>query len=162
MQKKLTNIFEASPENIWNYKQNHPELVIKDLQNYNIPPYVQYIVRQSMLCRGINKGLKVRRDLIDYKKIIKHQIKQLMIEIPILKKELKDKYVSTFQVEKGEKSIQDFMEYKNVTVQYLNKKDRLKLLQEIRSDLKNLCRTDRWQIWEGKNIRDMNTINAKD
>jgi len=28
--------------------------------------------------------------------------------------------------------------------------------------LKTLCMTDRWQIWEGKELFEMNSINASD
>jgi hypothetical protein len=162
MQGKLTNIFEATPENIWNYKQNHPELVIKDLQSFNLPIFVQDIVRQSMLARGINKWLKVRRDLIAYKKLIKHQVKELMIEVSQLKKELKENYVSIQQFEKGEKSLDEFLKYNNTVKNYLVAKDKLKLLQKIRGDLKSLCMTERWQLWENKKLKDMNTIRGSD
>ena len=162
MQGKLTNIFKATPENIWNYRQNHPDLVIKDLDELHIPHSIQFAVRKSMLVRGINKWLKVRRDLIAYKKGIKHQIKELIVKIPKLKEELHNNYVSIQQLEKGEKSLDEFLKYENISKNYLIAKDRLKLLQKIRGDLKALCMTERWQIWENKKLKDMNTIRESD
>ena len=95
-------IFDANPSNIWNFRQNHPELVIRDCIQYGaMTPYQLEVVRQSMLCRGINKWLKVRRDLIAYKKQIKHEIKQLMQLVGDLKLQLTANYCHTSMVLSG-------------------------------------------------------------
>jgi hypothetical protein len=176
--KKQLPIFIASPENIWNYKQNHPELVTEDIKQY-VPTLLktynlhllhkisfiedlQDLVRQSMLCRGINKWLKVRRDLIAYKKQLKHKIKELNVNVPKLKSEMSVLYCHPSQVEKGEKTIYDFQNYFHKRLEYEKNKEVLKHLTEIRGNLKALCMTDRWQIWTNKKLEDMNTIKASD
>ncbi len=155
-------LFEATPQNIWNYKQNHPELVIKDLQQYGVDAFIVSLVRQSMLCRGINKWLKVRRDLIAYKKIIKHQIKDLDKIIPSLKEQMKNTHVSYKEILLNPENIHQLLLFERKHRDYMIAKEKLKLLQEIRGNLKKMCMTDRWQIWEGKHIEEMNTIKASD
>jgi len=143
--KKELSIFEVNEKNIWNYKQNHPELVIKDCKNFGFTDEQLNILRYSMLCRGINKWLKVRRDLIAYKKIIKHKIKKLNNEIIETKELLKrDPHNTNLKKKRTEQKIS------------------LKIYEEIRRNLKNMCMTDRYQTWENKKIQDMNTIKCSD
>ena len=143
------DIFSVNPNNIWSYRQNHPELVINDLQIRGISKKTIELVRISMLARGINKWLKVRRDLIAYKKIKKHQIKNKFQEIVNIKKKLKK---TPF------KTVDSYILFKQLAVA----KAELKILEEVRSSLKSMCMTERWQIWKGKDLSDMNTIKASD
>jgi hypothetical protein len=46
-----------------NYRNNHPELVVRDLREYVDPQ----LVRQVLKFRGVNKWLRVRRLLINLK-----------------------------------------------------------------------------------------------
>jgi hypothetical protein len=132
---------ELSPKTIWNFRQNHPELVIRDLRDYlGLNEEQLEFVRRVMLARGVNKWLKVRRDLIAYKKIIKHQIKQVEKERAAL--------------DKGDPKRRLLLAQS-------------KILQDVRANLKSLCMTDRWQIWPSNRpvssgIRSMNTIKASD
>jgi len=180
--KQQLNIWSAKPENIWNYRQNHPELVIKDIQNSNTLKTISEtlenegiiqkgflmntiidLVRQSMLCRGINKWLKVRRDLIAYKIGIKHEVKELMNEVIILKKQLTDSFVEIDFTK--DISVEDFLkydQYKNNQTNYLKAKELLKYKTKIRGDLKALCMTERWQIWKDKKLNEMNKIKFSD
>ena len=162
MQGKLTNIFKASPENIWNYKQNHPELVIKDMEKYHISQDIQLIVRQSMLCRGINKWLKVRRDLIAYKKQIKHKVKNLQKKVSAYKLLMQEYFCTLQNVIDKKISVDQYYYYENMKKEYIICKELLKVYQQIRGDLKALCMTDRWQIWKEKDLEDMNSIRASD
>ena len=160
---QIISIFEACSANIWNFKQNHPELVIKDCAKYGaMTAYQLSVVRQSMLCRGINKWLKVRRDLIAYKKMVKHQIVDLMQQVGDLKTELSACYCHTGQVLSEDKTIYDFDHYTIIRTRYLIAKEKLKTLQKVRATLRGLCNTDRWQIWQGKRIEEMNTLKASD
>ena len=159
---KGTNIFTANPRNIWNFRQNHPELVIRDCKEHGLTNDQLRIVRQSMLVRGINKWLKVRRDLIAHKKQIKHEIKALNAIIPNLKDEMTNLFCTRRQVAEGNKSVYDLEMYYRKCIAYHSAKEKLKVLTRIRGTLKSLCMTDRWQIWEGKKLKDMNTIRASD
>ena len=157
MKQTELSIFNATPRNIWNFKQNHPELVIKDLIALGFNEKTILTVRMSMLARGINKWLKVRRDLIAYKKQIRNELKVLSATIPQLKATMTIKWVNfdnatNYQVH----------EYHKAREQYIVARELLKYQQRIRGDLKKLCMTDRWQLWEHKKLQDMNTITASD
>jgi len=154
---KNENIFKVTPINIWNYKQNHPELIINDLKNEGFTEEQINIVRISMLARGVNKWLKVRRDLIAYKKLLRHEIKQLMDDVGKLKINMTNKWCNF-----NNASVYDVHEYHKAREQYVIARELLKYKQKVRSDLKKLCMTNRWQIWEGKHLSDMNTITASD
>ena len=160
--KQALSILDATPKNIWNYQQNHPELVIKDLKEYGYGDDVQTLVRQSMLCRGINKWLKVRRDLIAYKKLIKHDIKTLTIELSILKSDMTNKYCTINHVINNEKTQEQLYEYFKARTKYEVAKEILKEKSKTRHDLKKLCMTERWQIWQGRKLNEMNSIKASD
>ena len=105
----LQNPNEITPNNIWSYKQNHPELVIQDIGSYmmknrngfNDIPALLETVRNSLLARGINKWLKVRRDLIAYKKIQKHRVRELTCQLVEIKKAMEYLYISPKNVNKS-------------------------------------------------------------
>ena len=153
------NIFEIDELTIWNCKQNHPELVIEDCKKYG---FTESVVRQSMLARGINKWLKVRRDLIAYKKLVKHDIRDLLKQITKLKKEMSKNYCCPKDVETKKKTIWEYKKYNQLLTNYLIHKELLKHKEIVRRDLKQLCMTERWQIWERKRLQEMNTITASD
>ena len=146
--------YELTPKNIWNFRQNNPELVIKDAKEFlDLDNEQCRVLRQIMLARGINKWLKVRRDIIAYKKIIKHQIKDTQKSLIVNKETLKR---TTY------KSVPYYLLLRE---KYMLK-NRLKMLEIIRRDLKKMCMTDRWQIWKPSTsnsiLREMNTITTSD
>lgn len=59
-----------------NMRQNHPELIVRDLSGYVSPE----ITRQILLYRGVNKWLRVRRLLIQLKTRWLEEIKTLEAE----------------------------------------------------------------------------------
>jgi len=65
----------ADQENldINNFRQNHPELIVRDLECFVSPS----ITRKVLKYRGINKWLRVRRLLIQLKSKWREDIKQL-------------------------------------------------------------------------------------
>lgn len=156
--RETRGIFDADLHNIWNYRQNHPELVVKDCKNHGFTDNQCKIVRQSLLVRGVNKWLKVRRDIIVYKIQIRAEIKYLQQVIPVLKSEMTALYCTTRQIHQGEKSPFDLEAYYRKRIAYQCAKEQLKLLQQVRGTLKKMCMAERWQIWEGKDLRDMNTL----
>ncbi len=164
MKNKLNPIDDTvSRENIWNFRQNHPELIVDDLtkgiagalHEINIPAggdlneSLKDWFRSVLLARGVNKWFAVRRDLIAYKKQKKHQIKAKYGDIVKLK-ELRNSF--EFQ------SV-DFYKANN-RLQVVSAE--LRILEEVRGSLKAMCMRDRWQIWEGKKLQDMNEIKCSD
>lgn len=171
MKDNSLSFWGASLTNIWMYKQNHPELVVKDIENelkqYDTFEYVdkpafikriQNIVRHSMLIRGINKWLKVRRDLIAYKKNLKHEVRALNEEI-LASKQLMHRTFVNFDDKPTYSQVHQHYEAR---ANYLIIKTRLKMLAQFRKDLKKMCMTHRWQIWEGKEMSEMNSIMSSD
>jgi hypothetical protein len=64
---------DVSKDNIWNYAQNKPTLVAKDLELFGVPKKVTYTI---LLARGVFKWLNVRRSLIKLKDLWKERIKR--------------------------------------------------------------------------------------
>jgi hypothetical protein len=154
------DIFGATPNNIWNFRQNHPELVVDDCRAAGFSDVQLKIVRQSMLVRGINKWLKVRRDLIAHKKRLKHEIKSQTTAVQNLKKETQKLYCRPIDVAECRVDPGHYANYCRARQNYLIAKERLKWLENERGVLRRLCKTDRWQIWQEKRIEHMNTIRA--
>jgi hypothetical protein len=141
---------EVSPKTIWNFKQNNPELVVEDARQYiGLNEEQCELLRTILLARGVNKWLKVRRDLIAYKKQIKHQIKRVTEEIKAAKSLLRDD-----------------PQNQRIITQRIVLKETLKILEAVRGDLKALCMTDRWQIWRPSTsrrvLKEMNSITCSD
>ena len=67
-----------NPETINNFRQNTPELVIRDARRMlSLNEEQCQILRDILLARGINKWLKARRDIIRYKEKVKESIKYI-------------------------------------------------------------------------------------
>ena len=141
---------EITPANIWNFRQNNPELIIKDAAKYlGLDDNDCELLRQILLARGVNKWLKVRRDLIAYKKQVKNELKQIETERVALKSYLRE--------ERDERLYHHYLALKGIT----------KTLQGVRAQLRALCNTDRWQIWprlnsHHKELKAMNSLFASD
>ena len=71
---------EFMGDDINNWRQNHPELVIRDLSRYVEPD----IVRKTLKYRGVNKWLRVRRLLIQLKHRWKDEIRCIQLALPLL------------------------------------------------------------------------------
>jgi hypothetical protein len=159
---KDTDFTLVSPDNIWNYKQNHPELVIYDLKLTGKFTDEQLdLVRKSMLARGVNKWLKVRRDLISYKKALQKEITRIQLNLINLKKVVRDSFVAFEELELGKKSFHDHHAHLKKQIAYKEDLTKLKTLIQIRQTLKDLCMTERWQVWQGKRLEDMNDSKYK-
>jgi hypothetical protein len=57
-------------KNIWEFRQNKPTLIVKDLEQYAPPEVVYY----SLLTRGVFKWFVVRKKLIKLKNLWKSRI----------------------------------------------------------------------------------------
>ena len=71
-------------------------------------------------------------------------------------------YCNNKMIENKQKTIKNLHKYYRCRIAYEKTKELLKYKQKIRGDLKKLCMTERWQIWEDKDIEDMNSIKASD
>jgi hypothetical protein len=67
--------YGLSPETINRFRQNSPELVIRDAkQMLGLDDAQCEILRQILLARGVNKWLKARRDIIKLQHELKEQV----------------------------------------------------------------------------------------
>ena len=73
----LRELVELTPRTIWNCRQNHPELIVRDISDLlGLNSEEEELIRQILLMRGVNKWFFARRLLID----LKHQIKAILKE----------------------------------------------------------------------------------
>ena len=134
----MNNYPIITPQTIYNFRQDNPELIIKDAQEYLGLNEIQCeILRKILLARGVNKWLKVRRDLIAYKKQIKHEVRAI-VELRQTSYEAKKQFLPL-----------------------------LKFAESVRRTLRQLCKTNRWQIWpqlgsHHRELRSMNSLWASD
>ena len=118
---------------IWHYKQNYPEAIVEDIltfiRNNDVNKLSDAEIRDKLyeilLKRGVNKWLFVRKLLIRYKKLIAKMITELSEEYKKAKKEKR-------------------------FIDALLLKTELNILNRIRGDLKTLCMTPRYVIWNYK------------
>lgn len=109
--------FNASPLNIWDYKQNKPSLIAKDmLDKFNIP---EVLTLRILMARGVFKWFTVRRNLIKQKNTWKQKIKEDLKSLSEAKKK------------------KDW-----ARAQYLRGK--LKALSDCRKDVRKMCHSQRW------------------
>jgi hypothetical protein len=65
-----------SPQTIWQARQNNPELVVEDLkEEFNLNGQQCQAVRYSLMIRGVNKWLLVRRRFLELKHDVKEMVK---------------------------------------------------------------------------------------
>jgi len=141
---------EVSPRTIWNFRQNNPELVIQDAKDYlGLSDEQCKVLRLILLARGVNKWLKVRRDLIAYKTLIKLRIRELNKEVPELRERMKLFPRGTPENNKA-------------YTEWRVKRQELKTLTEVRGVLRSLCHSDRFVEWKPSVsrhvLKEMNTI----
>ena len=107
----------VSKENIWNYKQNKPSLIVKDLKQHGLDEETIYKI---LLSRGVFKWLAVRRDLIKLKNVWKDRIKATLANIALQKKE-------------------------NNPYKLGYTRGYLKAYEDCRAEIRVLCHSERWQ-----------------
>jgi hypothetical protein len=108
------NPLEARPENIWNYRQNKPSYVCRDLEALAGVP--QGLTARILVARGVTKWLAVRRRLIVLKNAWKEQIRTLHGQ------QAKAKRDRDFYYRKGY----------------------LAALEQCRAEVRELCHSERW------------------
>ena len=127
---------QIDKKQIWNYDQNIPDLIVDDLiSELNIKDNEKNrnIIYSVLLKRGVNKWLMVRKLLIRLKKLYQEDIKKCQ-------KDLNEAKIS-----------ENWNEHSNL-------KSKIKLLDKIREQLKLLCQSPRWVIWNQREIGLVDTI----
>ena len=134
-EEKLTKerSLPINQDTIWNFRQNHPELVCMDAQaELGLNDVQTQKLRDILMRRGINKWLFVRRMLITLKHQWRDQIQDLDDEVGLLK------MIPNFQDHKKEnrkrKKINRLRERRNVPIQ-------------VRQQVRALCHSTRLVFW---------------
>lgn len=121
------NPLNPHPNNIWNFEQNKPSLIAKDLYEIHGVPIIDTL--KILLSRGVFKWFAVRRDLIKQKDIWKEQIKKLHIE----QKKLKE-------------LIKKDPENPSLQFKYGIIKGYKKALEQCRAEIRAMCHSERWRV----------------
>lgn len=111
------NPLDVKKSNIWEYKQNKPSLIAKDLKEFGIPEEITYRI---LLSRGVFKWLAARRDIIKLKNIWRDRITNIIAEIRKAKR-MKDRD----------------------KLMYL--KGYIKAYEECRAEVRAICHSNRWR-----------------
>lgn len=109
---------EVSPNNIWEYNQNRPILIARDLNYYYGIPIESSL--KILMARGIFKWFANRRQLIKLKDNIKRELTDLQDNQKSLKR-------SNYEL-------------------FLQNKGRIKVLTEVRAEIRKICHSQRWQF----------------
>jgi hypothetical protein len=160
-QIKPLSFLDATKENIWQFPQNNPNFVIADIKSV-YPDIDESVIERSLMARGVNKWLKVRRDLIAHKKKIKNRIKQIQVEILEQKKICSENFVSFADVKADIGKLEQLGQFFKAKEKLTALQTEIKVIIKERTILKNLCMTERWQDWKGKSVEDMNTFRESD
>lgn len=139
---------------IYNEKQNYPELVVEDIIKL-IEPFIGFLeadeqqkeaeddlrnqIYAILLKRGVSKWLFVRKLLIRLKKKYQQEIKNTVIIL----QDAKNMYKSS-----DTSSLCDGLSNK----EYWKLKGELKVYTKVREELKLLCDTPRWVVWNYKKV----------
>ena len=127
---------QIDKKRIWNYDQNIPDLVVDDLiaeLDIEDTDKNRDIIYSILLKRGINKWLMVRKLLIRLKKLYKEDIKKCQNDLNLAKKS------------------KNWNEYSKIKI-------KIKILYKIREQLKLLCQSPRWVIWNERKLGLIDTI----
>jgi len=112
------NPLKVSEQNIWQYAQNRPSLVCKDLAD--IADIATETTSKILMARGVYKWLAVRRDLIRLKNTWSTELTRLYRAI-------------------GRGTI------KRGSPEHLEAKGRIKAIEECRAAIRALCHSQRWR-----------------
>jgi hypothetical protein len=110
------NPLDASPDNIWSYRQNAPKLVARDLEL--LAGVEQRVTHYVLLARGVYKWLAIRRDLIR------------------LKNQWRDELTALYRLQETT--------HRN-SLEYHERKGRIKTLETCRKQVRELCHSERWR-----------------
>lgn len=71
--------YGLSPDTIYSFRQNSPELIIRDAKRMlHLDDEQLEVLRRILLARGVNKWFKARRDIIKLKHALKMRIREVL------------------------------------------------------------------------------------
>ena len=124
------------PESQWQWKQNYPELVVEDiidvfpLLKNKEQEYIRSWLYADLLFRGINKWLFVRYLLVRYKKLVAEWRNEAFENM-------------------GKYGKPAWGVGTEIAYQYGYWRGYYEAMRKVRADLKTLCCTPRYVVWNG-------------
>jgi len=140
--KKYWNV-GLDPDCQWQWKQNYPELIVEDILNVwdrlnrKDEEWRRDWLYADLLYRGINKWLFVRYMLIRYKKLVA---------------DWRDEYYGLWQIQKKIIANMETADLETIARKYHLLgyfRGKFEAYRIVRADLKTLCNTPRYIIWNG-------------
>ena len=124
----MNNPLEVNPGNVWQYRQNKPIHVARDLHRiFGVPIKATLKI---LMARGVCKWLAVRRDLIRVKNVWKAEITDTLIKIKMKKVILKETHKDNNRA--------------HCELWYL--RGYLKAMEICRADIRAMCHSERWRF----------------
>ena len=122
----------VTQDNIWNYRQNHPELIVRDATAaFGLNEGQQEQLRAILMARGVNKWLAVRRSIISLKDLWRERITYLNDSITFYK-----------HADVQEVGSERFRHNKIIELRAM-----LKEMTWARGAIRELCHSERWVPW---------------
>lgn len=140
------------PEYQWNWKQNYPELVVEDIVSIRRilvamdEDVARSYVYADLLYRGINKWLFVRYLLIRYKKIVAGWRNDAYEKMAMYEQSWR-RYVENVK-RKGLAYVPTQVDVETA-YRYGYWKGQYEAMRRVRANLKTLCDTPRYIVWNG-------------
>jgi flagellar motility protein MotE (MotC chaperone) len=131
------------PSNIWQYRQNKPSRIARDLKDICGVPYE--ISMRILMARGVFKWLAVRRDLIKLKNVWRNEITELHRCLRHTRQFQKNsreriKSAADYQTVKAEQRYQRSLKELEIRTS-----ERIKTLEHCRAQVRALCHSERWR-----------------
>jgi hypothetical protein len=129
---------EVCPENIWNYRQNYPRLVIRDIiEEFNLldDPTAYKRIQNILMARGVNKWLKCRKDIIKLKQSWVTEINKLL--------KVQRNYKNILRDKEAVKKIKSRDVFNKEMHQNIAKID---IFRMCRKQVRKICHSERWVL----------------
>jgi flagellar biosynthesis/type III secretory pathway protein FliH len=125
-ERRADSPLEVTKNNIWNYKQNKPSLIAKDIEELTMLP--QRMCMKILMSRGVFKWFRVRREIIRLKESWKKQITMLQGAIQGNKETINTKEKPTYADHYNHGYAKGYHD----------------ALTECRNQIRLLCHSQRW------------------
>lgn len=148
--RESRKLSELDKTNSNQYAKNHPRRLYKDMKDAGCTEEQLEVLFSSLNARGINKLYSNRAMMFEYERSLKNTVKAIMQLIVETKAEMFPAYVYPSEVEKGTKTIYDYVKYVNLRTNHVQLKMALSVFEEHRADMKDMMEINGFVWWNRK------------